>query len=587
MLGVVKVLRYALVATLGALGAPAAAHATFINNASGGSITFNDASLAQNPGLATPYPSTILVEGGDGPILDVDVNVSGISHVNAQDIDLALVSPSGAKSILMSDACGTGTVTNLSVLFDESAPGLLSQNGPCTNAAFQTTDYGTGDSWPAPGPGGGLTANLANFNGNFNGSSADGTWSLFAVDDSPFPAGPQGSIASWGLEIVTSTAEITVPAKPTTKGIASPYPSEKTFNTPDGQVIDDLNLNINGFNHSFPRDVDMMLQGPTGETVMVMSDECSGDDIADSRPFTFDDEAPLGLTSDPASCNGPTVITKPSDRDDVPENGPENMPAPAPPRPYGSTMSVFDGLPGGTFRLFINDATTGDTGFISGWNVTMTTRPPAATGFAANAVATAEGQTAQLIVNRTGSSNLGAAAMKVAVTDGETDSKDFAHAVPATLQFARGETTKTIAIPITKDFDAEGPETFQVALANATGDAKLANATAKVTIARSEPDNRFTLGKAIRKRNGSAQIPVTIPGPGQLTSDDAGAKDLLKAIGASAQKPGTTMLKVKPAKRTKRKLKRGKKVKLTASVTFTPDGGSANSKQAPVTLKRK
>ena len=159
-------------------------------------------------------------------------------------------------------------------------------------------------------------------------------------------------------------------------------------------MIDDLNLFVGGFNHSFPRDVDMMLQGPTGETVMVMSDVCSGDDIANNRPFTFDDEAPMGLTADPASCAGPAVLARPSDRDDVPENGPENMPAPAPPRPYGSTMSVFDGLPGGKFRLFVNDENAGDTGYIADWNVVMTTRPAAATGFTATAVPTAEGQTA-------------------------------------------------------------------------------------------------------------------------------------------------------------------------------------------------
>ena len=175
------------------------------------------------------------------------------------------------------------------------------------------------------------------------------------------------------------------------------------------------------------------------------------------------------------------------------------------------------------------------------------------------------------------------------MNDGDTDSRDFVHALPAKLEFARGEASKTIEIPINSDFDGEDAETFQVALSNATGDAKLADATsfANVTIARSEPDNRFTVGQAVRKRNGSAQIPVTIPGPGQLTSDDAGSKDLLKTTDAFVDKAGTTMLKVKPERRTKRKLRRGKKVKLTAEITYTPDGGSAKSADAAVTLKRK
>jgi subtilisin-like proprotein convertase family protein len=570
-------LRYSIAALLCALAIPAAAHATFVDDsASGGSVTFNDNAAA------TPYPSTILVEGADGPTVDVDVDVT-LTHANTQDVDLALVSPSGAKSILMSDACGTGNMSLRSFTFDETLPATLAENSLCPAGTYLTTNYGSGDSWPAPGPGAGLSPNLD----HFNGSSADGTWQLFALDDNGSPAGPQGSISSWGLEIITNTAEITVPDKPTTQGIADPYPSVKTFDTPDGEVIDDLSLNIFGFNHSFPRDVDLMLQGPTGETVMVMSDECSGDDIADNRLFTFDDEALVGLTMDPASCAASPV--RPSDRDDLPENGPENLPAPAPPRPYGATMSVFDGLPGGTFRLFANDENTGDTGYIAGWSVAMTTRPPAATGFAATAVPAAEGETVKLTVNRTGSTNLGAATVDVAVNDGDTDSRDFVHAVSAKVQFARGEASKTIEIPINADFDAEGPETFQVALSNATGDAKLTEAAAfaLVTIAQSAPDNRFTVGTAVRKRNGSAQIPVTIPGPGELTSDDAGSKDLLKTTDAVADKAGTTMLKVKPAKRTKRKLKRGKKVKVTAEITYKPSGGSANSVEAPVKLKLK
>ena len=358
----------------------------------------------------------------------------------------------------------------------------------------------------------------------------------------------------------------------------------KTFNTPAGQVIDDLNLKVTGFNHEHPADVDMMLQGPTGETVMVMSDACGSTDITNNFDYTFDDEAPLQF-GDGVFTNCTASLIRPADFG----TPPEDLPAPAPARPYGATLSAFDGLPGGVFRLFINDDAGGDIGYMSGWSVTMTTRPPATTGFAATAVPTAEGETARLNVIRTGSANLGAATVDVAVNDIGTDSSDFSHAVPTKLEFARGEASKTIDIPINADTETEEAETFKLALANATGDATLFDLTssATVTIARSAPDNRFTLGQAVRKRNGSAQIPVTIPGPGQLTSDDAGAKDLLKTTDASATKAGTTMLKVKPAKSTKRKLRRGKKVKVTAKITFTPNGGTANSAEAPVKLKRK
>ena len=64
--------------------------------------------------------------------------------------------------------------------------------------------------------------------------------------------------------------------------------------------------------------------------------------------------------------------------------------------------------------------------------------------------------------------------MDLAVIDGETDSRDFGHALPTTVEFAAGETLKTITIPINGDQEGEAAETFQLALSNATGDAALA-----------------------------------------------------------------------------------------------------------------
>jgi hypothetical protein len=383
--------------------------------------------------------------------------------------------------------------------------------------------------------------------------------------------------------ITTNTADIVVPAGPQTSGISNKYPATKTFDTPDGQVINDLNLNIQGFNHQHPDDVDMLLQAPTGESVMTMSDACGSTDINTSFNWAFDDESPFTFSDATfTNCNQNSI--KPVDFDTT-----DTMPAPAPARPYGTSMANFDGLQGGAFRLFINDDSGGDTGYINGWDITMTTRPAAATGFASTAVATAEGQTAQLTVTRATAANLGPATVGVAVTDGETDARDFAGQLPTKLEFARGETSKTLDIPIGADFEGEEAESFNVALTSATNDALLADATAfaTVTIAKSAPDNRFTIGASTKNRNGSASLPVTVPGIGTITAVDSGPKSLLKPVEFFAETAGTTVLKLKPASKAKRKLRRGKKVKLTTAVTFTPDGGSANSAEAPVTLKKK
>ena len=136
----------------------------------------------------------------------------------------------------------------------------------------------------------------------------------------------------------------------------------------------------------------MLLQGPTGETVMVMSDACGGDDINTNFNYVFDDEAALPLSDGgPANCGSGS--RRPSDFG----TPLEDMPAPVSPRPYGATMSVFDGLEGGNFRLFINDDAGSDIGYIANWSLTIATRPLAAVGFDPTAVNTAEGQTVQLI----------------------------------------------------------------------------------------------------------------------------------------------------------------------------------------------
>ena len=70
---------------------------------------------------------------------------------------------------------------------------------------------------------------------------------------------------------------------------------------------------------------------------------------------------------------------------------------------------------------------------------------------------------------------------------------------------------------------------------------------------------------------------VTIPNPGTIAAADAGPKELLKPTELNAEKAGKNVVTLKPSKPAKRKLKRGKKVKLTAELTYTPYDGTANS----------
>ena len=151
----------------------------------------------------------------------------------------------------MSDACGGPSLTNKTFVFDATAATPLSDDGTpaqCLSGNWQPSNYfNNTDTWPAPGPGNLTTTDLS----VFNGRNPNGDWKLFVVDDSS-PDG--GSIAEWGVIITTNTANIVIPRVGATSGTANPYPSTQTFDTPDGQVINDLNLKVLGFNHQHPAD---------------------------------------------------------------------------------------------------------------------------------------------------------------------------------------------------------------------------------------------------------------------------------------------------------------------------------------------
>jgi subtilisin-like proprotein convertase family protein len=563
-----------VIVAIGAVAVPAAAHAETLVNNGGGAVTI--ASQA----IGSPYPSVLKVDGGDGDIQDVNVRVT-LTHTAPDDIDLAIVSPDGVAEVLMTDACGAGPgtpISNVAITFDQQAGTSLTDDGPCATGTFKPTDIdigeGSPDNFVAPGPGASVDHNLD----TMNGDDPNGDWRLFVLDDN---VGDSGSIASWGLTITTATAEVIVPANGTS-GVANHYPAVKNVPTPDGEVISDVSIGIGSFNHTFPADLDMLLQGPGGQSVMLMSDACSDGDFH-GRQTLFSDAGDLPTETNSGVCLL-NFLLHPVDFG-TPE---EDLPAPAPPRPYATSLSVFDGLPAGDWRLWVSDDTNGDTGYLDGWGPDLTTRPAADTGFAAATVATAEGQTAALTVTRTAPSTLGPAIVDIDIGHSGTDSADIG-AVPTRIQFARDEASKTIQIPIIEDFEGEGAEDFVVSLTNPSGDAGIpdAGSFSVVTIAASPPDNRFTVGEVKRLPNGSATVEVTIPNPGTLASDDSGSKDQLKPIETDVSNAGKSVIKVKPAKSTKRKLRKGKKVKLTAEITYKPYDGLANSAEVEVKLKRK
>ncbi len=144
-----------------------------------------------------PYPSTIEVTNLPGVVSRIGVTLSNLSHAFPDDIDLLLVSESGASVILMSDVGGNSDLLNVTLTFDDFAESSLPDNAQIVTGAYKPTNIGSPDHFfdPAPAPPYGTSLS------GFNGTTANGEWGLYVVDDA---GSDDGTIAAgWSLSIET------------------------------------------------------------------------------------------------------------------------------------------------------------------------------------------------------------------------------------------------------------------------------------------------------------------------------------------------------------------------------------------------
>jgi subtilisin-like proprotein convertase family protein len=162
-------------------------------------------------GAATPYPSTIEVSGPTGlMITDVDVTLTGLSHTWPSDLDILLAGPGGQHVMLLSDAGRALRLSGANLIFDDAAPPLPMASTPVVSGTYRPTNFAGTESFAAPAPAAPYGTTLS----VFDGTSPNGTWSLFVVDDA---YGDKGRIAGgWSLTITTvpdtSPPVLTVPA---------------------------------------------------------------------------------------------------------------------------------------------------------------------------------------------------------------------------------------------------------------------------------------------------------------------------------------------------------------------------------------
>ncbi len=144
-------------------------------------------------------------------------------------------------------------------------------------------------------------------------------------------------------------------------GNASPFPSTVAVSGLPATGVVVKRVLINGFSHTWPSDADLLLQSPTGTSVIIMADAGNTTDAVNQN-YVFQDGSPLMVTSglNPSGTYAPSSLDATAD---VFTPGPGSINQAAP------TLATFSGDPNGTWNLYVVDDASGDGGSITSWSI--------------------------------------------------------------------------------------------------------------------------------------------------------------------------------------------------------------------------
>ena len=163
-----------------------------------------------------------------------------------------------------------------------------------------------------------------------------------------------------GLALYESQAsgQIQLPMTGATRGPANPYPSVIPVSGVNGTLAG-IRVKIDRLSHTYPSDLDIMLEGPQGQKILLMS-AAGGSLDADAVSFDFvhGNSAPRIDYALVAGSYTPTVIYS---RGDMPG---------APQGPYAETLDVLLGTdPNGVWKLHAYDSAYADVGAVESWKL--------------------------------------------------------------------------------------------------------------------------------------------------------------------------------------------------------------------------
>jgi uncharacterized repeat protein (TIGR01451 family) len=300
------------------------------------STNSNPANAAATLALAVTYPEPVLVAAGANLLSQSFAPSSGV------------ISPTETATVAFTlQNVGAAPATNLTAT-------LLSTNGVVALSPA-SQNYG------AIAAGASATTNFAFTTAGVPGSAITAVLSLA---DNAYPLGTVSFTFANSIPLslnFANTAGITIPDS----GPGTPYPSEIAVSAAN-LVIGKVTATLQGFTHSFPHDVNILLAGPSGQQAVLMA-HAGGPYSVTNLVLAFDDASTNSLTeaslvSATNHSNHPTQI--------LPLDSFPGLSG----QPSNTNLSVFNGgNPNGIWSLYVYDDTPGNDGDIAnGWTLGLT-----------------------------------------------------------------------------------------------------------------------------------------------------------------------------------------------------------------------
>lgn len=165
------------------------------------SFTNATALTIPDSGMASLYPSWIVVADVPGVVQKVTATLRGFTHGWPDDVDVVLAGGSSGTNVLLLSDCGGGNgVAGISLTFDDAAAASVPDSGAMVGGSvYKPTNFDTTtDNLPSPAPKGNFGPTLS----VFNGANPNGNWWLYVRDDNSMDG---GSVAQgWVLSLTTS-----------------------------------------------------------------------------------------------------------------------------------------------------------------------------------------------------------------------------------------------------------------------------------------------------------------------------------------------------------------------------------------------